>query len=296
MKKETYLAKIPITYYIDWTGLENFQSYIFDQKGIPQVNCFGKTGVYYNPITIAQYGLYLLGKWETLGKESARRLAFECGNWLVQNGQPYKFGSIAWIYDFDLIFYNRQAPWISAMAQGEAISLLIRLNILQGNDSFLSTVKKAMNVFRHPVEEGGVLDYLENGSVVFQEYPSVPPAHVFNGHVFSLLGLWDYAQFLQDKEMKDLAQAGLRSLEKNWGLWDTGYWTRYDLFGPQRLASPMYHELHIRQLKVLARLFDKPNLLNVALRWEKYQRNPLARTRWFFSKVKEKWILRGKKS
>jgi heparosan-N-sulfate-glucuronate 5-epimerase len=288
------LSKIPITYYIDWTGLEDFKSYTFDKKGIPQVNNIASPGLYYNPITIAQYGLYTLGQWERSGDKSTKMLAFECGDWFVQNGKQYKFDSIVWPYNFNLNFYNRKAPWISAMAQGEAISLLLRLHNLQNTNNYESIAKQAINVFLENVSKGGVVDWLDKDSALFQEYPSEPSSHVLNGHVFALLGVWDYAQYFQDNNMHELVQRGLNSLYKYWQKWDTSFWTRYDLFRPQRLASPMYHELHIRQFQTLARIFEKPELSNVAAIWQKYQKSPVARARWLCGKTKEKWDLRGK--
>lgn len=290
------MSQIPITYYIDWTGLEDFKSYTYDINGIPQVNKIGKAGLYYNPITIAQYGLFLLGLWEKSGDEAKKKLALKCGDWLVQNSQFYKIDSIVWSYNFDLLFYNRKAPWYSAMAQGEVVSLLLRLNILKKNAKYVETAQKAINVFRKKTKELGLVEWIDKGCAVFQEYPTNPPSHVLNGHIFALLGVWDYARFFQDPEMIELAACALNSIERKWDLWDTGFWTRYDLFVPHRLASPMYHELHIRQIKVLAELFNKSGLLEIVDRWSKYQKSPLSKTRWFFGKVNEKWKLRGKLS
>ena len=287
------MTPIPITYYIDWSGLESFD-YDFDSDGLPRVDYGGRIGLRYSPITIDQYGLHCMGKWEQHDDIKKRDHALNCCRWLYDNAQDGEHDSRVWPFDFDLPFYGPQAPWISAMAQGEAVSLLLRGAVIANRNEYESLSLRALIPFQFPVSDHGVIERLEDGSPVFEEYPTHPPSHVLNGHIFALWGLYDYALYFNDKNIMALTQKGVNTLKDHWHRWDTGYWTRYDLHPTHRLASPMYHELHIRQFKVLADLFGHTVLNDVALRWSRMQHNPVSRMRWFWNKIREKtWLRRN---
>ena len=51
------MANLPLAYYIDWTGLEDF-NYDFDEAGLPRYGYGGGIGLKYNAITMAQWGLF----------------------------------------------------------------------------------------------------------------------------------------------------------------------------------------------------------------------------------------------
>ncbi|NOY59043.1 MAG: hypothetical protein GXO75_08940 [Calditrichaeota bacterium] len=291
--KNKKIGVIPLSYYIDWTGLEDFRAYHFDAEGIPRVDYGSKLGLQYNAITTAQYGLFQLKEWEKEKQTDRLNSAFSCGEWLMQNIREWRPSIKAWVYDFGLVFYGHSGAWISAMAQGEAISLLIRLYQLQPRQEFLNTAKEAFAAFLYNVEDGGVCSYLKNGDVVFEEYATSAEVHVLNGHIFALFGVHDYAAFFGDKAATELEQRGVATLVGNWKHWDTGYWCRYDLFAKKRLASTMYQELHVRQMRALAELYAADEFFRLADRWQGMLKNPVNRVRWFLHKVFEKLTIRN---
>jgi heparosan-N-sulfate-glucuronate 5-epimerase len=275
-------------YYFDWKGLEDFKSYSYDDGGLPLVDYGKKIGLRYNAITVSQFGLYLLQQYTETGEKPLKDRAIVCTDWLVEQARPWQQDILAWVYDFDLPFYRLRAPWTSAMAQGEAISLLLRAFAINREEKYLACSKGAFRAFCHSVAEGGVCDRLPNSDLVFEEYPSDPPSHVLNGFIFALLGVYDYALFFEEKEAKLLLNEALRSLEKNLHLWFTGSWSRYDLHPTGRLASKMYHRLHVRQLYTLADLFHIGFFKNTAVQWQRVGGNPVNRMKWFLAKANEK--------
>jgi heparosan-N-sulfate-glucuronate 5-epimerase len=273
--------KIPNSYYIDLQGLEDF-GYPRDSDGLPLVEYGEKTGNRYNPITISQYGFYLLNRPQYHG------IAIKCADWLVDNLQLWQQDMHAWIYDFDLWFYGPRAPWISAMAQGEGISLLLRVFQLTGIEKYKETAKLAFTPFRYSVEENGVVDRIAGRSVFFEEYVTHPPSHVLNGHIFALLGVYDYWRFFNDDDAARLWQQGTNTIRQHWSRWDCGYWTWYDLYPVRRLASRMYHRLHIRLIKKLSELNEDAELSNLAGRWHHMLNHPVCVAKWLLSKTIEK--------
>ncbi|HNW60730.1 MAG TPA: D-glucuronyl C5-epimerase family protein [bacterium] len=279
------------SYPFDWQGLEDF-SYDFDAAGVPRVD-YGAEGLRYNPITIAQYGLFSLQRFAEEARDADRARALSCAVWLAANARPAGCGSLAWIYDFSLPFYGPDAPWISAMAQGEAVSLLVRCHVLEQRSDFLDIARSAIRLLDLPVAEGGTLGRLPGGDPWFEEYPTEPASHVFNGHLFALLGAADWADHSDLPEAWQRYERGLASIERNWRLWDRGFWTRYDLHPTNRLASRMYQRVHVRLMRLLAERTGRPLFFQVARRWRNMLYDPWSNLAWLALKSGEKIRLRG---
>ena len=278
--------KLSLRYYFDWQSLENF-NYNFDKNGIPRVDYGGKIGLRYNAITTAQYGLFRLQQVENHSSEQDLQIALLCADWLVANLRKHR-GVNAWVYDFDLDFYGLKAPWVSGMAQGEGISLLLRAHQLNGNFEYLDAAKLAFSAFRTDVTESGVRDYLQDGTVIYEEFPTNPPSHVLNGHIFALLGIYDYGKYFGDAEAKQLFQDAYIGLAKNLHHWDIGFWCFYDLHPTHRLASRMYMKVHVQLLTILYKFTGRSEFQHTANRWRYYLRNPAFNALWACVKVIEK--------
>lgn len=279
---------LPFNYYHSFQGLDDFSEYIFDKQGIPQVQYGGDIGLQYNPITIIQYGLWQLENYVRSNQDQAFQKAVLAGDWLVSNVEENHKSGCTWTFNFSLRFYGPQAPWISSMSQGEAISFLLRLYQVKSNNRYLEIAREAVKPFYLQIKEGGVLTELEDGCPIFEEFPTQPAPHVFNGHIFALLGLYDYTRFFDDDRALLLFENATTKLSANLFRWDTGYWSRYDLHKTRRLASPMYHLLHIRLLNTLFEITRETIYLKYAQRWEKFLRNPLCKTLWLINKIIEK--------
>ncbi|MDZ7370382.1 MAG: D-glucuronyl C5-epimerase family protein [candidate division KSB1 bacterium] len=286
------MRKLDLSYPVRWEGLENF-SYDFDAEGIPRVQYGPPIGLRYNAITTAQWGLYNLQRWVEKGADAALQTALRCADWLVANCRPWKNEALAWIYEYGFPLYGPFPPWISAMAQGEAISLLLRCCSVNPKEDYLRVSRAAVRVFLYDYAEGGVAAPLADGTVFFQEYPVEPPVHVLNGGIFALLGVYDYAVFFDDQEMRALVHHVVDGLKRRWRDWDLGFWTRYDLYRIPRAASPMYQELHARLFDVLGDLFNEDEFKAAAKRWRRQLRNPAARLLRLGFKLQEKVRLAG---
>jgi len=276
-----------LAYPFDWNGLENFD-YPRDTNGIPQVYMGKKLGLQYNPITVAQYGLYRLQKYAVSNNETELKIVQAAAAWLIENFRDWRGDIGAWVYNHDLEFYGHKAPWISGMAQGQGISLLLRTHQLAPDDQILEITQRAFRAFLHPVSEGGVTACLPDGSLIFEEFTTEPPSLVLNGYIFALLGILDYAIFWQNSEAQDLFKIAIRGLKNNLHWYDTGYWNLYDLHPTRRLASPMYVKVHVQLLQILANLTGEKVFRETAERWQKYLSSPISRFRWLTGKVLEK--------
>ncbi|MFQ5603267.1 MAG: D-glucuronyl C5-epimerase family protein [bacterium] len=287
-QKNIAAQPLSLVYPFDWQGLETFD-YRRDGQGVPMVAMGQKRGLVYHPITIAQYGLFNLQKFALHGNENYKKEVQICVRWLRENIQPWNNEINGWVFDFDLKFYGPEAPWISGMAQAQGISLLLRSQTLWPDDGILKMTRRAFQAFLQPVSQGGVVTHFPDGSLIFEEFPTDPPSLVLNGHIFALLGIHDYAQFWQEKAADELFQVAVAGLKKNIERYDTGYWNWYDLYPlRRRLASPMYLQVHVRLLRILADLTGDVFFRDLARKWHNYLRNPASRIRWLLGKIAEK--------
>jgi heparosan-N-sulfate-glucuronate 5-epimerase len=179
--------------------------------------------------------------------------------------------------------YWLPAPWISAMAQGEAASLLVRLSQETGDGRFAEAARRALRPLSASQVHGGVQALL-GGKPFLEEYPTQTPSFVLNGGIFALWGCRDVGVGLGDPEALRLFAAGVEALAENIDRWDTGYWSRYDLFPHPFLpnvASGAYHGLHITQLRAMQAVAPRLELAEAISRFENYERSRLNRMRAF---------------
>jgi hypothetical protein len=162
-------------------------------------------------------------------------------------------------------------PWVSAMAQGEGASLLVRLHAETGEESYADAARRALGPMSVPSSEGGACAPLD-GRPFPEEYPTEPPSFVLNGAIFALWGLRDVAVGLGDEGARQAFQDGVDALAAGIHRWDTGSWSLYDLF-PHRVpnvASTAYHALHVAQLEGMVELAPRDELAAAAERFAAY--------------------------
>ncbi|WP_081614396.1 D-glucuronyl C5-epimerase family protein [Novipirellula maiorica] len=249
------------------------------------------------PVTITQMALGHYDCWledqDPERKETIRR----CADWLVQQHGPCPNKMNGWSYQFDHGRLSIKAPFISAMGQGQGISVLVRAHKIFGDDRYLETAKVALEPFYYPVDQGGVTAYTSDG-VAFEEYPSNPFSHILNGFIFALWGVHDYGIYTQDEKTLELAKAGAETLAKMLPRYDVGYWSRYGLFPhpSPNVASPFYHELHIAQLRALYVLYPHEVFQQYADRWERQFGSWPNFVRAVYGKVRfKRWVKSTKK-
>lgn len=182
--------------------------------------------------------------------------------------------------------YLLRPPWLSAMAQGQGASLLVRMFEQTGDERCATAARLALRPMRRDVANGGVRAMLAGGPFP-EEYPSSPPSFVLNGGIFALWGFYDVAVGLDDREAREGFEEGVSTLVTNLGRWDTGYWSRYDLYPHPvaNVASSFYHDLHIKQLRAMDMIAPQPQLDQTATRWAGYGSRAVDRCRAFAAKA-----------
>jgi hypothetical protein len=280
--------KLKLAYPFKFEATEDFSEYRRDEQGIPTVYYPHLRRWVYNPITISQFGLHQLSIFDRTGDARALLMARAMADWLMENQEDWKEDIGAWVFRFDLPFYGPASPWISGMAQGQAISLLLRIGQLGDASACEEASHRAVRAFFVPVTKGGVVRNFPDGSIAFEEYPTVEPSLVLNGFLFALLGLHDYASYFGEARAKERFEICVRGLKKNLMLYDTGFWNLYDLHRSRRLAAPDYARIHVQLLNIFAGMTKEAYFADTADRWQGYLDNYRCRTRFYAGKVVEK--------
>ncbi|WP_267594458.1 D-glucuronyl C5-epimerase family protein [Carbonactinospora thermoautotrophica] len=169
-----------------------------------------------------------------------RRVAYG-GGWFY----PYPFR-----YALHRIYDIYEPPWYSQMAQGQALSLFVRLYQVTGETAYQEAADRTFATFLvRPVAGNPWGVYVVNNLLWLEEYPNpkaVRGDRTYNGHIFSAWGPWDYWVLTKDERAKLLLQGALTTardvhLEIRRPQWRSKY-----CLTPGKDAGT-YHTTHITQ-------------------------------------------------
>ena len=247
-----------------------------DKAGIPLLNYRGRIGPQYNPIAIAQWGLGNYNRFCRFGDDVSRKRFLAASDWLCAHLEQNSPGVWVWNHHFDWEYRTPlKAPWYSALAQGQGISLLVRAYRETGATEYLQVADRAFASFLRSPDEGGVSFTDERGNLWFEEYIVSPPTHILNGFIWAAWGVHDYFLATRSRVARDLFARAVRTLRSNLDRYDLGFWSLYEQSGTllPMVASTFYHRLHVVQLRVMYRLTGEPMFARFADKWESYGRS-----------------------
>lgn len=236
-----------------------------DRRGIPRVR-YGSTAPYrYNPVTVAQYGLQEFSYFRAGRGSRHLTNAMRAARWLVRTQDR----GGRWLYRYGWRVRGARVrlrpPWASAMAQGQAMSLLTRIFRVTGRRDYLVAAQRARVPLELRVAAGGLVASFR-GTRVYEEYPTRPSSLVLNGFMFTLLGLHDLHATAPDRRTDRLLRDGVASLVTLLPLYRRPRGSLYDLghlTGARRrprAAGSAYHRRHLRLLDVLADVCGREEL------------------------------------
>lgn len=145
-------------------------------------------------------------------------------------------GGIGFEYLFP--FDGGNPPWVSGLAQGTALTALVRAGARFKDPEYYAAARSAIGIFRVAPPEG-VAQATAAGTHYLQ-YSFAPRLHILNGFIQSLNGLFDYAKILDDQEGRALFAAGSAEAAVELPSYDTGGWSLYSEYRDSNLA---YHDL-----------------------------------------------------
>ncbi len=264
-------------YYIDMRpAIIHYTSNIydggFDDNGVPMVGMVqGKLD--YFSINIAQYGFKLHADCFEKQNPQKFKILMNCMK-VLDKMKTEENGYAVWWHNFYEVKYKIQPPWASAMAQGELISLYLRIYQMTNDEQYLTTAIKAYEFLKVDFSQKGVRRYDKNGDLWFEEYPSEPPSFVLNGFIYTVFGLYDLYRVTRREDVKNDIDACIKTLVNNLKNFDAGYWSYYDLQKKELVRYYYQRNVHVLQMEILFRLTGLDIFRYYKDKWEK-QLTPL---------------------
>jgi glycosyltransferase involved in cell wall biosynthesis len=242
----------------------------------------------YHPTEIAQYALAHWNAYRSTGSDEHRQIFLTQANWFLTHEYLVGPDMSGWPIPFPWPEWDTPASWLSALTQGNVISVLVRAYRLTGDLAFLDAARRATRTFEVDILDGGVSTPVGDDGVFFEEVAVYPAGHILNGFILSLFGLYDYVDLTGDARIVALISRAHRALHTLIEEFDCGYWSRYDL-RYRRLARRFYHALHVTCLHAHAQVSGCDHCAAVATRWAAYQRRPGTLLRYFLASRRDRY-------
>ncbi|AWI28785.1 hypothetical protein DDW44_08270 [Streptomyces tirandamycinicus] len=222
---------------------------------------------YDQPVTQIQFGLGCAAAYRTTTNPARRALylrrAKAQAKRLIDRRVEAR-GAWYFPYPFDFTHGSHsgisyRAPWYSGMAQGEAISLFVQLSLLDG----VTPEERALyrtaadgafaSLLRSDDGEPWVVNRDDEGYLWIQEYPVDPPGtsdRTYNGMIFAMFGLWDYARMTGNTLAARLYDGACTTVDHYFPTLRNRRWASYYCL-THRIPAPSYHQHHINLYRQL---------------------------------------------
>jgi D-glucuronyl C5-epimerase C-terminus len=243
-----------------------------DSDGVP----YHTDGISYHPNTVACYGLACWNQYLIASDDRWCCAFLYQARWLVEHEVLIAKDWSGWPIPVPHPDMPTPGSWLSALAQGNAISVLVRAYELTGEEPFLVVARRAASTFARDIFDGGVCAPVGENGIFFEEVAIYPAAHHLNGFIQSLFGLYDYLALTGDEQVGQLIERSLETLHCLFHEFDTGHWTRPNLLS-MKLSSPAELAFQTTLLELLSHYSGCEHCALLARRWQGYQRHPLSR-------------------
>jgi len=230
-------------------------------------------GVHDHPVAIAQDGLVSFNRFVCTGDTRFLERAQAAADLLLD----LQRSDGSWRYSFD--FIDLGVGWSSAMAQGQAASLLLRVYQAVGVFAYLDAAQRAIDYTLLPISDGGTLGAFADGTPMLEEYPSSEASpQTLNGSIFALWGLRDCALVSGDERYRRDFDRLASGIAEHLPLFDTGEWSRYSLRADGlHLTDEQYHRVHIAQTRAMYEITEDQRWRLAATTWAGYYSNRVSR-------------------
>lgn len=234
---------------------------IFDQDSIPMVDMKGK--LVYFPTNMVQYAMARMDKLVYENQDTAAiALVERIVNKMIN--MSYRVDSMLLIpYNFNFYMHGgtveetMEAPWYSAMAQGQLLSLVVRLYKFTGNTKYVSIAQELFNSFKRIKGKGAkpwVSCIDSSQHIWFEEYPADLPSFTLNGKIFAIMGIYDFYRIRPSEEVGRYLKGGITTIKANIDRYRNEgdysfYCIKHKHWGQAKI--PPYHSIHIKQLEIL---------------------------------------------
>jgi hypothetical protein len=216
----------------------------------------------YHPLVIARYGLDLLDGYRITQNPAYLDRAEVNASFLIRTA-VLRSGAVYFPYRFTWRVAGKRSdlmrpPWYSAMAQGAALSLFVRLHAVTGKQRWRTA---ADSTFRSFVQRRRMnrpwISFVQrwNGRryLWFEAWAKKSPLQALSGHIYGLFGVYEYARATRSVAAARIFDGGATTVRYQAPRFRVrGAISYYAL--RLRVQSARHHCIHTGQLQVLARM------------------------------------------
>ena len=270
---ELLYAELP---YVNGNQNANYQNEsadnLVDEEGILLFEIDGKK--IYHPVFLSQYSLHILDRYHQTKKAEYLNEVIKIADKL--EGLALKIDStMLFPYPYDFVLHGRRymdamkAPWYSALAQGQVLSLFTRLFEETQDTAYLDLSEKVFNSFYwHKYNHDLWISCIDwNNNIWFEEYPAEMPCFTLNGMIFAIYGVYDYYRITKRDDAKKLLMGAITTIENNIHRYrNEGEVSYYCL--KHKVDASVYHNIHVEQLNTLYSITGEPKFLEASTQFK----------------------------
>lgn len=227
-------------------------------------------GVYFQPVTTIENAIGIPLPDAAVSTDTM--LAIGNATWSYATWRTGAHGAFpVWEYNFSFLSdVQKRAPWVSSLAQGEALKLYVELFRRTGDATHAARAADVFRSFRTPWSEGGILVDDTTHGYWWDEYD--PRMRTWNGSMAALVAVGLHAEVSGDPEVLHFATRG-REAAKYWTpSFDTGEWTTYSLLAGY--VTVAYQRWHVMLADALYQQTGDPFWAETRDRWASYTPPP----------------------
>jgi hypothetical protein len=234
-----------------------------DGKGVAMFSLDNQ--LYDHPVVQATDGLNAIESYRITGTKAYLQQALADANRLIDTRVESR-GAWFYPYPFDFRLHGNKtetirAPWYSAMAQGQVLSLFVRLAEATADQSWRVAAENTVTSFTlAPVESDPTVPFVtwvdQDNHLWLEEYAQLPLTNTdrtINGQLFAMYGLWDAARYLHDERASTAFSGGAATIRSHilTSVRTPGWISRYCL--QHVVLSDRYHLTVTGQLTTMFR-------------------------------------------
>lgn len=227
-------------------------------------------GVYFQPVTTIENAIGIPLPNSAVSTDTM--LAIGDAMWRYATWRGGSHGAFpVWEYHFSFLSdVLKRAPWVSSLAQGEALKLYVELFRRTGDPAHAARAADVFRSFRTLWSEGGILVDDTTRGYWWDEYD--PRMRTWNGSMAALVAVGLYAEVSGDPDVLHSATRG-REAAKYWTpFFDTGEWTTYSLLAGY--VTEAYQRWHVMLADALHQQTGDPFWAETRDRWASYTPPP----------------------
>lgn len=222
-----------------------------DDQGVPMRPLGPGGSLVYNPTVLAQQGMKRLDTYVQTGNRHHLRQARKYADKLaeISDGGRKRRWQPHW-YALSV----HEPGWVNSNSHGLTLSFLSRYYKITGAEKRLKQAQKLMAAFKQrPDNERWFSDVTAKRYLWFEHWPDGRNDRTLNAHINALFGIYDFWRATRDPLAEAYILGGLRTVrDKLYRFRRKGELSRYSLSGTT--GSLHYHETHIEQLRILAKM------------------------------------------